>query len=450
MFAPAGSAAALAGCCSGYSTGVYVPVYTGACQPAWHGAGGNVPDAVWHKLRHVQGLLREWQKRAGKAEASLRREVARRKSAEGALAAERRKSTLRQQEANIAARRATDAERKNCILEARLARASAQLQVWGAALYFPPPRPLESTCTMTESPRARGAALDLPDTPRASAVLPSPRTRGATASIPGSPRTLVCSEAGSAQTRDPAASAVAPCTPQQSPERSDADPTPGPPSPRLRGDAADRLCPELPTPCAKEAEAAAGDLAVGPLHRRSKSKAAKVLLEDNVCFWVATFVRRDWARACISSARAVWGVISVCITGWIDTCFELGQFQSMGWENEYDASVWGPAPGPIMEARVEIYRLRLSVKHDDRYDRTVTNWISRWRLHMDFTMLLYEEMRLRLREVFQRMKQMTQGLQDVAGVLQDMLEARDRRLAMEEEADDGAAEQSLPPVPASD
>eukprot|EP01062_Namystynia_karyoxenos_P073070 TRINITY_DN6990_c0_g1_i7.p1 TRINITY_DN6990_c0_g1~~TRINITY_DN6990_c0_g1_i7.p1 ORF type:complete len:524 (+),score=63.50 TRINITY_DN6990_c0_g1_i7:78-1649(+) len=144
-----------------------------ACLPVpWpvvcggHGLSGGVPDAVWKTLAHTQGRLRGAERRARKAEAALRREISARKHAETALAAERKEKVA---------------------LQERLQAERAEAMVKASVLADGRP-PLVGSRSVGDSPRARGAVLPLPDSPRAGVPPPtSPRTRGAGLPLPSSP-----------------------------------------------------------------------------------------------------------------------------------------------------------------------------------------------------------------------------------------------------------------------
>eukprot|EP01062_Namystynia_karyoxenos_P054265 TRINITY_DN4454_c0_g1_i1.p1 TRINITY_DN4454_c0_g1~~TRINITY_DN4454_c0_g1_i1.p1 ORF type:complete len:517 (+),score=59.86 TRINITY_DN4454_c0_g1_i1:39-1589(+) len=302
----------------------------------------------------------------------------------------------------------------------------------GAALALPPsPRAQQSRATMTsesQSPRARGAALALPASPRSQ-----------TSEAPESPKAQGVSDADSSPHQGGAA--ATPRTPLQSPERSAVELTPAPSSPRLQEDAGG-LRSELSGPLEGHTEATTCDelAATGAPPRGSKSKQAEILLEDNVCFWVATFVRRNWACVCIKSARAVYGVITVSIPGWDDFIAHLGWFQSAGVENPFDAAVFGPGAGPIIKARVHMLRLKLTIGAPQcTGDRHVKNWYSRWMIFMDSVMNMYDTMRLRHRELYQSGREIIQSLNINAKMLHDVLEVCDQRLALEEAAADASA-----------
>eukprot|EP01062_Namystynia_karyoxenos_P073069 TRINITY_DN6990_c0_g1_i6.p1 TRINITY_DN6990_c0_g1~~TRINITY_DN6990_c0_g1_i6.p1 ORF type:complete len:513 (+),score=60.65 TRINITY_DN6990_c0_g1_i6:78-1616(+) len=150
-----------------------------ACLPVpWpvvcggHGLSGGVPDAVWKTLAHTQGRLRGAERRARKAEAALRREISARKHAETALAAERKEKVALQER-----------------LQAERAEAMVKASVRGAEIALPDRKPpLVGSRSVGDSPRARGAGLPLPDSPRAGVPPPtSPRTRGAGLPLPSSP-----------------------------------------------------------------------------------------------------------------------------------------------------------------------------------------------------------------------------------------------------------------------
>eukprot|EP01062_Namystynia_karyoxenos_P079468 TRINITY_DN8385_c1_g1_i2.p1 TRINITY_DN8385_c1_g1~~TRINITY_DN8385_c1_g1_i2.p1 ORF type:complete len:588 (+),score=51.00 TRINITY_DN8385_c1_g1_i2:76-1764(+) len=133
-----------------------------------YGACGTLPEAVWQRLRGLQGQLSRAQRRALDAEAALRLETEGRLRAEAALQAERRRRAELQRVVAAAA----DAR---CVSQDALVERTA-------------PRPQCATATRGTPDSQRCTALALPDCPRErTPPFLSPRTRGAALVLPESP-----------------------------------------------------------------------------------------------------------------------------------------------------------------------------------------------------------------------------------------------------------------------
>eukprot|EP01062_Namystynia_karyoxenos_P007799 TRINITY_DN12745_c0_g1_i6.p1 TRINITY_DN12745_c0_g1~~TRINITY_DN12745_c0_g1_i6.p1 ORF type:complete len:559 (+),score=47.54 TRINITY_DN12745_c0_g1_i6:85-1677(+) len=523
-----------------------IPLTPAGC---YGGYGASGSDIAWRKLSALQGQFREWRKRACNAEADLEREVVRRKRANAALAAERRKSARLQREAHDAAERA----------EAALARCHLLVATLAAGPPYPlgsaptPPRSLlESSGTTTrspraltsrgtttgESPRSRGALLALPDAQDGRGTRPvgSPRARGAllalpdqeskgtmTAAIPlkstgtttwGSPLArgalLALPDAqdgGTVTAQSPRARAVLlalpyspraqeskgtmtaahllssrgtmtgesprargallalPDTqvdsdagsPPQSPERSDVNLTPGPSSPRGGNEGAAGSHSELTATDEQQVKAVASDNpedigvlrldggdgaaalngstpvlnpdtpgATGP---RPPSQAGAVLEIDHVAHWVALFVRRDWAPVSSAAARSVAGVINAEREIWWSSFVSIGFFQSVGIEHATDTSDFGPEIGPLRAARLAFDQLAEDVLA--LATPRCMRWFNRWRVRLLLTANMYEEMRLRHRELYAAARQMLGDLDSVLDTLEATLDMYDHRVSEE-------------------
>eukprot|EP01062_Namystynia_karyoxenos_P070237 TRINITY_DN65623_c0_g1_i1.p1 TRINITY_DN65623_c0_g1~~TRINITY_DN65623_c0_g1_i1.p1 ORF type:complete len:448 (+),score=95.40 TRINITY_DN65623_c0_g1_i1:74-1345(+) len=168
---------------------------------------------------------------------------------------------------------------------------------------------------------------------------------------------------------------------------------------------------------------------------RSDSKA---LLIDNVCFWVAAFAPKSWASTCSDAARSVFGVMRIYQLGWHRLDWYLGRFQSMGADNPSDLDYFGPEMGWIYYYRVQVQALAGTVRKLCKADpsagpvRFLTNWV----LDMDLRANMYEEMRLRHKALYIAARCMVDDHEAVAGTLEGVLKAFDKR--KEEEDDDGA------------
>eukprot|EP01062_Namystynia_karyoxenos_P003308 TRINITY_DN11177_c1_g3_i2.p1 TRINITY_DN11177_c1_g3~~TRINITY_DN11177_c1_g3_i2.p1 ORF type:complete len:414 (+),score=108.90 TRINITY_DN11177_c1_g3_i2:180-1421(+) len=120
--------------------------------------------------------------------------------------------------------------------------------------------------------------------------------------------------------------------------------------------------------------------------------ARQALMVHTICHGVAVFVPEDWAPVCSSAARASFAVMQVHSLGWKAGEEMLGPFRSRGLHNAFDNATYGPEPGPLHRARLEVDALRSAV--------IATHggwgaWHSRWLAHMDLQINLYDEFRLR-------------------------------------------------------
>eukprot|EP01062_Namystynia_karyoxenos_P007794 TRINITY_DN12745_c0_g1_i1.p1 TRINITY_DN12745_c0_g1~~TRINITY_DN12745_c0_g1_i1.p1 ORF type:complete len:571 (+),score=51.72 TRINITY_DN12745_c0_g1_i1:73-1713(+) len=339
----------------------------------------------------------------------------------------------------------------------------------GALLALPDAQ--EGRDTMTaKSPRARAVLLALPDSPRAleskgtmTAVHPlssrgtmtgaSPRARGALLALPDA---QVGFDADSPQRRDVAAAAAVPRTPPQSPERSDVNLTPGPSSPRGGKEGTAGSPSDLPATDEQQVKATAsdnpedvgvlrldgGDSAVtlsstpllspdtpdatGP---RPPSQAGTVLEIDHVAHWVALFVRRDWAPVSSAAARSVAGVVNAERDIWWSAFVSIGQFQSVGFEHAVDTKWFGPEFGPLRTARQDFDQLAEDVLA--LATPRCMRWFNRWRVRLLLTANMYEEMRLRHRELYGAAREVIGDLNGVLDSLEAALEMYDRRVSEE-------------------
>eukprot|EP01062_Namystynia_karyoxenos_P054272 TRINITY_DN4454_c0_g2_i5.p1 TRINITY_DN4454_c0_g2~~TRINITY_DN4454_c0_g2_i5.p1 ORF type:complete len:428 (+),score=55.68 TRINITY_DN4454_c0_g2_i5:44-1327(+) len=426
-------------------------MFTAAPAPSYggYGAGAGVPGAVWRKLRQLQGRLRDADERARKAEAALGQETQRRKKAEAALAAERRKcSKLREREprARVDSPRARGATvaLPDSPRERGLCTHGESPRARGAALALPgSPREAAGTA---QRPKARGALLSLPDSPRlresagpdcqqgAAAQLPtSPRTRGSelplesprtlgTALRPReTPRALGGGEVGSPRRGDAAAAAAAPCTPPQSPDRSELELTPGPLSPdehdtehpgRVRG--------------TEQINSAGGTTKE---RRRPDSEA---LFIDAIAHRISEYTRRSWAPVCSTAARAVYGVLDYERTVWDAALDHLASFHQPDFRFGHDPE------GHLLYARQELLDLKQQATQAPQpTEFSAVCWTGRWYCCFDVVASIYEHIWLQYHQIRLEISEVAGCTLGVNATIWQALHQRDVRLGLAEpESDD--------------
>eukprot|EP01062_Namystynia_karyoxenos_P019538 TRINITY_DN17356_c0_g4_i1.p1 TRINITY_DN17356_c0_g4~~TRINITY_DN17356_c0_g4_i1.p1 ORF type:complete len:450 (+),score=93.20 TRINITY_DN17356_c0_g4_i1:110-1459(+) len=254
-----------------------------------------------------------------------------------------------------------------------------------------------------------------------------------------SPRARATADAVSPERRDAAAVMAAPVTPSQSPEWSSAELTPAPSALSENDDGvatgALRLDGSSGTVAVSSTAAVVDDPGdpSGETGPRPPSQAAEALLIDDIAHWVALFVRRDWARVCSGAARSVLGVLFADHGIWASAWLSIGRFQSVGFEHPTDTEEFGTELGPLRVARLAVDKLA----EDMMPLRTLRNirWFNRWRLRMYLLAHLYEEMRLKHRELWSTARLMVVDLEDVIITLRSTLEMHDRRVSAAEDAD---------------
>eukprot|EP01062_Namystynia_karyoxenos_P062662 TRINITY_DN5553_c0_g1_i13.p1 TRINITY_DN5553_c0_g1~~TRINITY_DN5553_c0_g1_i13.p1 ORF type:complete len:492 (+),score=138.64 TRINITY_DN5553_c0_g1_i13:95-1570(+) len=130
--------------------------------------------------------------------------------------------------------------------------------------------------------------------------------------------------------------------------------------------------------------------------------AHQALMVNLVCHSVAVFVPEDWAPVCSSAATASLAVMRVHSMGWKAGAAMLGLFRSKGLQSPIDNEKFGPEPGLLHSAKVEMEALYNDVRRtaSAAADGTWTAWYNRWVLHMDLQMTVYTEVRLRHTQLF--------------------------------------------------
>eukprot|EP01062_Namystynia_karyoxenos_P003893 TRINITY_DN11372_c0_g1_i3.p1 TRINITY_DN11372_c0_g1~~TRINITY_DN11372_c0_g1_i3.p1 ORF type:complete len:441 (+),score=57.61 TRINITY_DN11372_c0_g1_i3:93-1415(+) len=180
----------------------------------------------------------------------------------------------------------------------------------------------------------------------------------------------------------------------------------------------------------------AQDLVKGPSAEASaavQKKVSEVLFIDHICYWVAAFAPSSWAPVCGKSARMVAGVIKTYENGWLSVGRLVGSFQSMGVDYKNDHRAFGPERGPIHTGSQEIESLKQKVLHMPHLPGR-GYFVCCWLLHMDFTKHLYEEMRLRHKQMYLMARFSYVALAQVYDTLEEVLEMYDRRTAEEQTA----------------
>eukprot|EP01062_Namystynia_karyoxenos_P074372 TRINITY_DN7124_c0_g1_i9.p1 TRINITY_DN7124_c0_g1~~TRINITY_DN7124_c0_g1_i9.p1 ORF type:complete len:458 (+),score=125.71 TRINITY_DN7124_c0_g1_i9:84-1376(+) len=169
-----------------------------------------------------------------------------------------------------------------------------------------------------------------------------------------------------------------------------------------------------------------------PTSPRSPTFARECLFIDRICHWVAAFVRRDWACTCSTSAYAVFKVLWQVRDIWTLATLQIGRFQSTGNGNHTDALICGPGLGPLLHARQDIMDLRQKVLITANPN---VRWTSQFALHMQIMAHLFEEMRLRHRQMFHEARYIAGDVGGVIGTLDSTLQMVDARLDAEESTD---------------
>eukprot|EP01062_Namystynia_karyoxenos_P029811 TRINITY_DN22333_c0_g1_i1.p1 TRINITY_DN22333_c0_g1~~TRINITY_DN22333_c0_g1_i1.p1 ORF type:complete len:498 (+),score=98.58 TRINITY_DN22333_c0_g1_i1:83-1576(+) len=162
------------------------------------------------------------------------------------------------------------------------------------------------------------------------------------------------------------------------------------------------------------------------------SNASEAIFIDQICFWISTFVHRDWARVCSRSARMVAHVMFVFKEGWVSVVDLLGHWQSQGAPCRFDRLNFGPEPGPLMAAAGDMDRLRHKAR-SLQLNSGNAFWFNRWYVYMGMTVNLYDEMQLRSKEIFLTARQTCILLAHTVDSLNAALEMYDSRKAAEEQ-----------------
>eukprot|EP01062_Namystynia_karyoxenos_P081525 TRINITY_DN8984_c0_g1_i3.p1 TRINITY_DN8984_c0_g1~~TRINITY_DN8984_c0_g1_i3.p1 ORF type:complete len:373 (+),score=97.73 TRINITY_DN8984_c0_g1_i3:80-1198(+) len=168
--------------------------------------------------------------------------------------------------------------------------------------------------------------------------------------------------------------------------------------------------------------------------------ANKALFIDNVCFWVAAFVPWSWAPVHSEAASTVLKVMCIYKEGWKTIRRGLAFFQSMGQHYAFDREQIGPGVGLIYSSYLEVQTLRHEVFRLVRADpRSITGaFASRWLLHMDKLLNMYEALRLSQKELYVAATNLRWVHGSARKKIQEALEVYKRRKQTDNK-DDGAA-----------
>eukprot|EP01062_Namystynia_karyoxenos_P079821 TRINITY_DN8491_c0_g1_i2.p1 TRINITY_DN8491_c0_g1~~TRINITY_DN8491_c0_g1_i2.p1 ORF type:complete len:680 (+),score=98.47 TRINITY_DN8491_c0_g1_i2:81-2120(+) len=164
--------------------------------------------------------------------------------------------------------------------------------------------------------------------------------------------------------------------------------------------------------------------------------ASEALFIDHICFWLAAFAPKAWSPVCSKSARAVLGTVTIFHSGWRWLTYKLAIFQTMGRHNATDNDLIGPGVGEIYWAKLDVQELLPVVRAAFPRGPGSSFWGNRWVIHIELTLNLYEEMRLKHRAMYLAGLNVLRNLRGVKETLIQVLAAFDHRTAPELE--DGA------------
>eukprot|EP01062_Namystynia_karyoxenos_P063051 TRINITY_DN5587_c0_g1_i3.p1 TRINITY_DN5587_c0_g1~~TRINITY_DN5587_c0_g1_i3.p1 ORF type:complete len:583 (+),score=86.86 TRINITY_DN5587_c0_g1_i3:83-1831(+) len=172
--------------------------------------------------------------------------------------------------------------------------------------------------------------------------------------------------------------------------------------------------------------------------------AGEALFVDNISFWVAAFAPQSWAPVCSKSAHFVRHVLGIYVQGWRKVFWQMIESQTMGAFDLRDSQMFGPEPGWIYCCIQEVRDLKAAIRSTS-FDLRKIMFYHRWVLHMDFLITMYEEIRLRHKELYLLGRRIAINLLDVLDdTLSPVLDAFNQRTAA---AIEGAEVPSPPPPP---
>eukprot|EP01062_Namystynia_karyoxenos_P054266 TRINITY_DN4454_c0_g2_i1.p1 TRINITY_DN4454_c0_g2~~TRINITY_DN4454_c0_g2_i1.p1 ORF type:complete len:321 (+),score=30.78 TRINITY_DN4454_c0_g2_i1:117-965(+) len=271
---------------------------------------------------------------------------------------------------------------------------------------------------LVESPMLRGGALALPDSPRErgpGTLVESPRARGALLALPDPPQDAP--EVGSPR-RHGTAAAAAPCTPPQSPDRSELELTPGPLS-------ADECDPSNPGDYEEPSS---------ECHRveTSSTPAAKVLFIDAIAHCIGQYSRRSWAPVASAAALSVRGVLCVGQLIW-HTAYDILYYTSQPWCPQL-APYLSPHPDEhFQHARQELVALKqLATQSQQPRDLLAMAWCKRWYCRIDMVVSIYESVWQQYHQLASEAAGLQLHYMAVDNTLQSVLRQRDVRLGLAE------------------
>eukprot|EP01062_Namystynia_karyoxenos_P014220 TRINITY_DN15114_c0_g1_i2.p1 TRINITY_DN15114_c0_g1~~TRINITY_DN15114_c0_g1_i2.p1 ORF type:complete len:392 (+),score=98.75 TRINITY_DN15114_c0_g1_i2:86-1261(+) len=178
----------------------------------------------------------------------------------------------------------------------------------------------------------------------------------------------------------------------------------------------------------------------------SSAASSKALFIDNICFWVAAFVPKSWAPVCSEAARTVHKVMNIYVMGWRRVGALVACFQSKGAQCPRDREEIGPEAGWIHYYNLQLQALKHDIiQHAQGNPRAgCPMWITRWLLHMDFRMNMYENLRLHHKGLYNAACEKLHIYLSVIDKLGTALKAYDQRKLPDVEAgDSGAADADL-------
>eukprot|EP01062_Namystynia_karyoxenos_P017427 TRINITY_DN16411_c0_g1_i1.p1 TRINITY_DN16411_c0_g1~~TRINITY_DN16411_c0_g1_i1.p1 ORF type:complete len:475 (+),score=139.55 TRINITY_DN16411_c0_g1_i1:113-1426(+) len=157
-----------------------------------------------------------------------------------------------------------------------------------------------------------------------------------------------------------------------------------------------------------------------------RSNAVEALFIDNIGFWVAAYVPRSWAPVCSKAARSVVRVLHVYRQGWESVRLALGHWQSRGTAYRPDCDLFGPEPGPLIAASEELKALKGQIVRTPwpqmrGGERKLNYSLHQWCVHIDIIANVWEEMRLKYRQLYVSATVTTWDLDDVRDTLEEAL-----------------------------
>eukprot|EP01062_Namystynia_karyoxenos_P067041 TRINITY_DN6093_c0_g1_i2.p1 TRINITY_DN6093_c0_g1~~TRINITY_DN6093_c0_g1_i2.p1 ORF type:complete len:520 (+),score=97.46 TRINITY_DN6093_c0_g1_i2:92-1561(+) len=172
----------------------------------------------------------------------------------------------------------------------------------------------------------------------------------------------------------------------------------------------------------------------GPAAKRhGRMPANEALMVNTVCHGVAVFVPEDWAPACSTTARAVWSVMRAHSQGWKHGETMLGLFRSRGRESFHDNRHYGPEPGMLHSAVLQVQALRAGVLNIP--GRYWTDWTSRFFCHVELQGNIYEEMRIRYKRLYIASKTLAKKATGAVDRIQNALILYEKRIEAEHRAE---------------
>eukprot|EP01062_Namystynia_karyoxenos_P020837 TRINITY_DN17894_c0_g2_i2.p1 TRINITY_DN17894_c0_g2~~TRINITY_DN17894_c0_g2_i2.p1 ORF type:complete len:467 (+),score=92.82 TRINITY_DN17894_c0_g2_i2:85-1401(+) len=158
---------------------------------------------------------------------------------------------------------------------------------------------------------------------------------------------------------------------------------------------------------------------------RSPTHARDCLFIDVICHWVGSFVHRDWARVCSTTASAVYRALIERHHVWFTTAHLIGVFQSVGAAQPLDVMHFGPEPGPLCVARRAALALAREVGTTDTPNLRVRD---QFMIHVQIIANMYQDLRLHHMQAFATASCIATDMDNVLIMLEETLEMRRARV----------------------